>query len=119
MNRNKDFEDIFSDTSKNEISDNESSDKKTYKEEVENNDETKTASTNKNTEADKAVFSQIKNLQIYIPRIPLLSETEPIISAAVTRNTLELSAFLTLFLSELFELTANCNNQRLEILRSK
>ena len=44
---------------------------------------------------------------------------EPIILAAVTRNTSELDTFLTLFPKELFEHIANCTNQRLEILRSK
>ena len=51
--------------------------------------------------------------------MPLPSETEPFILAAVTRNTSKLDKFLTLFPKELFELIANCTNQRLEILRSK
>ena len=119
LGRNRDFEDTFSDTSDNEISDDESFDEESCKEEVKNDNETKITSTNKDTEPYKAIFSWTKNLQNYVPRMSLPSETEPIILAAVTGNTSELDTFLTLFPTELFEHIANCTNQRLEILRSK
>ena len=56
LDRNKDFEDTLSNTSENEMSDNESSHEKTF-EEMENNSKNKIALINKDTEAGKSVFS--------------------------------------------------------------
>ena len=74
LGRNRDFEDTFSDTSDNKISDDESSDEENC-EEVKNDNETKTTSTNKDTEPDKAIFSWTNKLQNYVPRMSLPSET--------------------------------------------